>query len=109
MILAGDDAANEIINSEIERAIELEAKLNGENSRSSSSSNNNNNNNTNNEQQPEPPSIEQTIIRAKFQEESFNLQYSKENNNNESRSSIVMVNKPIRKNQRKLGCLLNRV
>ncbi len=64
MILAGDDAANEIINSEIERAIELEAKLNGENSRSSSSSNNNNNNNTNNEQQPEPPSIEQTIIRA---------------------------------------------
>ena len=105
LILAGVDAANEIINSQIERTIELEAELNGENSISSNSGNNKNNN----EQQPEPPSIEQTIIRAKFQEESFNLQYSKENNNNESRSSVVMVNKPIRKNQRKLGCLLNRV
>jgi hypothetical protein len=83
LILAGVDAANEIINSQIERAIELEAELNGENSRSSNSGNNNNNN----EQQPEPPSIEQTIIRAKFQEELFNLQYSKENNNNESSSS----------------------
>ena len=37
LILAGVDAANEIINSQIERAIELEAELNGENSRSSSS------------------------------------------------------------------------
>ena len=77
LILAGVDAANEIINSQIERAIELEAALNGENS----------NNNNNNEQQPEQLSIEQTIIRAKFQEELFNLQYSKENNNNESSSS----------------------
>ena len=74
LILAGVDAANEIINSQIERAIELEAALNGENS----------NNNNNNEQQPEQLSIEQTIIRAKFQEELFNLQYSKEKNNSSS-------------------------
>jgi hypothetical protein len=37
LILAGVNAATEIINSQIELAIELEAELNGENSRSSSS------------------------------------------------------------------------
>jgi len=103
LILAGVDAANEIINSQIERAIELEAELNGENSRSSNSGNNNNNN----EQQPEPPSIEQTIIRPKFQEELF---YNILKKIILMRVVVVvMTNKPIRKNQRKLGCLLKRV
>jgi hypothetical protein len=89
LILAGVYAANEIINSQIERAIEHEAELNGENS---SCNNNNNNNNNNNEQQPESISIEQTIIRAKFQEELFNLQYSNENNNESSNSNGQQTN-----------------
>ena len=82
LILAGVDAANEIINSQIERAIELEAELNGANS----------GNKNNNNEQPESISLEQTIIRAKFQEELFNLQYSKDNNNESSNSDGQQTN-----------------